>query len=30
MSNEKKELSEKARLNLERNAKIREYRDENS
>jgi hypothetical protein len=30
MSNEKKELSEKARLNLERNAKIRENRDENS
>jgi hypothetical protein len=30
MSNEKKELSEKARQNLERNAKIREDKDENS
>jgi hypothetical protein len=30
MSNEKKDLSEKARRNLERNAQIREYRDENS
>jgi hypothetical protein len=30
MSNEKKALSEKARRNLERNAEIREYRDENS
>jgi hypothetical protein len=28
MSNEKKELSEKAKRNLERNAQIREYRDE--
>jgi hypothetical protein len=30
MSDEKKELSEKARQNIERNAKIREDKDENS
>lgn len=30
MSNEKKELSEKARQNLQRNALIRENKDENS